>query len=1441
MAQVDSNLATVNLTITAVNDAPVANAITGTLAEDGALQISLTSNASDIDGDSLAASIVAAPQHGRLVVNGDGSVSYVPDANFNGSDSFTYLVSDGQADSNVATVSITVTPVNDAPTLADGSAATNEDTAVSLSLLAGAYDVDGDALNVAIVNAPSHGTLTINADGTYTYLADADYNGSDSFSYLVSDGQAESRTATISLSVAAVNDAPLAADVAVTTAEDNAVAIDLLANARDVDGDTLTAIIVAGPAHGALTQNANGTYSYTPDANYNGTDSFTYKVSDGTADSNLATVNLTVTAVNDAPVANAITGTLAEDGALQISLTGNASDIDGDTLAANIVAAAQRGRLVVNGDGSVSYVPDANFNGSDSFTYLVNDGQADSNVATVSITVTPVNDAPTLADGSAATNEDTAVSLSLLTGAYDVDGDALNVAIVNGPSHGTLTINADGTYTYLANADYNGSDSFSYLVSDGQAESRIATISLSVAAVNDAPLAADVAVTTAEDNAVAIDLLANARDVDGDTLTAIIVAGPAHGALTQNANGTYSYTPDANYNGTDSFTYKVNDGAADSNLATVNLTITAVNDAPTADNITLGTSEDNAIAVNLLINAADIDSANLSAAIVAGPAYGQLNVNADGSFTYTPHANFNGTDSFTYRVNDGELDSAIATVTLTIAAVNDAPVAQDGQAAISEDSSARIDLLALASDIDSAALVTGIATGPQHGALTANADGTFTYTPNVNFNGVDRFTYKVNDGALDSNLAEVVITVAAVNDAPVLSDSAAQLAEDGIVTLALLASASDVDGDTLTAVIVTGPAHGVLTRNADGSYSYTPHANYNGPDSFTYKVNDGSLDSNLATVSLTVAAINDAPVATTVSAILVEDGSIVLNLLAAVSDVDGDALTISTGNPQSGILVKNADGSYTYRPLANFSGDDSFSYTVSDGRLSASSMVRLTITPAADAPTLSLIDSVRVSRELFRTSWESVTNQTPTFTLVHATQLEGWDLVSAPGNNGSGQHVFEIWSSGDKMPDGNGGPSVVYAASGNGQNWLNLNDGNGAGHDTLGIERSVTTNAGATYTLSFDYAGQVGAGADMTRIGIYVDGVKLASYANISPETALNWQTLSYQFTGTGKAQKIRIVSEPSSTAANGRGAMIDDIALSETLPVNTGLEDTAIPLSSINAALTDTDGSETLTIAINALPAGATLSDGVSSFTASAGNTSADITSWNLGKLTLLPPANFNGTINLSVVATATEQANGNSTVTTVPLTVTVLPVNDAPVVQNASFQLQTDGSVKINFSALIGDADGDVLSLAFANPAHGALTRNTDGSYTYKPAKGYTGIDSFNYTVSDGKLATTARITLNVGQASNFDDRQASIVVQSSLNSDKDDEEYGYVVVSSGASGTTASGTSGNQPRVDWTGSVQQGSELIKANWVADFLGATQDQRSLAEKTGLVVKVKG
>ncbi|NLY03119.1 MAG: tandem-95 repeat protein [Rhodopirellula sp.] len=490
-----SQEATVTIEVTAVNDSPVAGDDSYDMNEGEVLSVGdggVLANDTDIDGDTLVATVVNGPSHGSLELNPDGSFEYTPEAGFYGDDSFTYVAGDGEVESNLATVTVSIAAVNDAPTSADDiySVIAGETLSVAEGgVLANDSDADGDSLSAAVVAEPANGVLVLNADGSFQYTPADGFVGDDSFTYLASDGQAESNLATVTVSVIRPNSAPVAADDAYSVIAGETVSVaegGVLANDSDADGDSLSAVVVAEPANGVLVLNADGSFQYTPAEGFVGDDSFTYLASDGQAESNLATVTVSVIRPNSAPVAaddaySAVAGetvSVAEGGVLA-----NDSDGDGDSLSAVVVAEPANGVLVLNADGSFQYTPAEGFVGDDSFTYLASDGQAESNLATVTVSVIRPNSAPVAADDaySVAPGETLAVAEGgVLANDSDGDGDSLAAVVLTEPAHGTLVLNADGSFQYTPAEGFVGDDSFTYLASDGQAESEPAEVVIAV-------------------------------------------------------------------------------------------------------------------------------------------------------------------------------------------------------------------------------------------------------------------------------------------------------------------------------------------------------------------------------------------------------------------------------------------------------------------------------------------------------------------------------------------------------------------------------------------------------------------------------------------------------------------------------------------------------------------------------------------------------------------------------------------------------------------------------------------------------------------------------------------------------------------------------------------------------------------------------------------------
>jgi len=293
-----------------------------------------------------------------------------------------------------------------------------------------------------------------------------------------------------------------------------------------------------------------------------------------------------------------------------------------------------------------------------------------------------------------------------------------------------------------------------------------------------------------------------------------------------------------------------------------------------------------------------------------------------------------------------------------VSAVNHAPTAAADGYSTGEDTTLTVaapEVLANDNDPDGDSLHAVVASAPSHGTLALDADGSFTYSPAADFNGSDSFTYRASDGTLASNLVTVRITVTATEDTPMATDDAYSTAEDTALTVAapgVLGNDSDADGDTLSAELGSGPSHGVVSLNADGSFAYTPAANFNGSDSFTYRASDGTLASNLATVTLTVSATNDAPTVMVAAGGTCgsNDHSGTVNL--AVADVEGQAagLTLSIASskpvlvPSSNVVFggSGAARTMTVNALDGRTGTAILTVTVSDGQ--ASSTVQVTVT-----------------------------------------------------------------------------------------------------------------------------------------------------------------------------------------------------------------------------------------------------------------------------------------------------------------------------------------------------------------------------------------------------------------------------------------------------------------------------------------------------------------
>jgi len=567
-----SNEATVTIDVMC-DDPPLAIDDLYTVAEGETLDVSAPGVlANDVTSpwEPLTAILVSDVSYGTLSLEPDGSFIYIHGGSETTSDSFTYYDNDGTEDSNVATANIVVTPTNDDPTAEDDEDATDEDTPVTVDVLANDSDPEGDVLVVESVTQPLHGAV-VPSGGSVVYTPSPGFSGTDTFAYAIADGHGGTDTATVTVNVLATNDPPEAQDDNSEIREDRELTMKVLLNDSDPDGDSLVVQSVTQPDHGVAINNGID-ITYTPDPDFHGVDSFTYTISDGNGQTAEATVTVTVTPVNDPPLAQDDSVTTNEETMVMIPVLANDSDPDGDFLLVESFGQPVNG-TVLNARTGVSYIPDPDFKGIDTFTYSISDGNGGTATATVTVSVAAVNAPPSAQDDNAVTDEGVPVTILVLLNDSDPDGDAIAVESVTEAENGAVSNNGTDV-TYTPDPGYSGVDIFSYTVSDGRGGTDMATVFAAVAPVNDPPMAQDDSATTERDAPITIFVLKNDSDPDGDAIAIESVTPPLNGTVTSTGFDIV-YSPNEGFAGTDTFTYTVSDGRGNTDTATVTVGVSS--------------------------------------------------------------------------------------------------------------------------------------------------------------------------------------------------------------------------------------------------------------------------------------------------------------------------------------------------------------------------------------------------------------------------------------------------------------------------------------------------------------------------------------------------------------------------------------------------------------------------------------------------------------------------------------------------------------------------------------------------------------------------------------------------------------------------------------------------------------------------------------------------
>ena len=951
--------------VSQVDDAPSATAQTVGVVEETAKSITLAGV--DPENAALTYQLVTQPTKGLLSGTAP-ALTYTPTLNLTGADSFTFQVVAAGLTSSVSTVSIVITNVNDIPVATAQSVTADEDTAKAITLAG--TDVDGSALTYTLVTQPTKGALSGTAPAL-TYTPTSNYNGPDSFTFKVNDGTADSAVALVSITVAMVNDIPVATNAVVGVLEDTGAVAVTLTGSTPEPGKTLTYSVLTLPTKGTL-GGAAPNLTYTPAANQSGTDSFTFKVNDGLDNSGVATVTLNITNVNDMPSFTIPTAlkpggenaTWTKLGAANASWNGLAISTNG-----NVVVAASGTTLTVSTDGGTT-ATNATTSGSGSYNAVAVSANGSKVLAARGTQLFGYNGSAWAALSSPALSWSSVASSANGTNLVAVaSGDKVHVSTNSGTTWTAVgaardweavTSSADGMK--LAGAVYNGliyttTDGGTNWTTRGSVNRYFTSIASSADGTKLAATEVNGLIYTSDDSGATWTARESARawssismSADGKQLLAGVLGGKLY--YSDDSGVSWSAKDEVRVWGSvaiagdggnalaavlDGGLYRAARYESEFTLSGVEDTMTTV--AGFVTEISAGPASESSQVVSFVLSS---NNANLFS---EGPA-----ISTAGELTFTPAADAVGTALVeVYALDNGGTNyagvnrSAVKRFKITVTGENDAPVAGSQAVAAVEDTAKAITLGAY--DAEASALTYTVVRPPTKGTLSGTAPN-LVYTPSTNANGADNFTYKVSDGTLESGVATVTIVVSAVNDLPVVSGQSVTTDEDAPVAITL--SGSDVDGDTLTYTVVAGPTKGELTGTAP-NLVYVPNSDVSGTDSFTYKVNDGTADSGLATVSITVASVNDAPVAGTLSVKTDEDTATMITLQGF--DPEGATLTYAVVRQPANGVVSGEGASLEYMPNPDFNGTDSFTYKVSDGALDSSAVtVAITVASITDGP-----------------------------------------------------------------------------------------------------------------------------------------------------------------------------------------------------------------------------------------------------------------------------------------------------------------------------------------------------------------------------------------------------------------------------------------------------------------------------------------------------------
>ena len=705
----------------------------------------------------------------------------------------------------------------------------------------------------------------------------------------------------------AATNTPTANPQSVAATENTAQPITLTGS--DPNSLPLTFTVTTNPAHGMLSGTAPN-LTYTPDTGYLGPDSFRFNVNNGTLDSNDATVAINVVGP---PTANGQSLITPQATALPVTLSGTDPNTPPLPLTFSVTASPAHGTLTGTAP-NLTYTPDSAYFGPDTFQFTATNGFVISPPATIAIDVVGP---PTANTQSVATAEGAAEAIALTGTDPNTPPLGLTYTVTTSPTHGTLSGTAPNL-TYTPSANFFGMDSLQFTAGNGLATSTPATVSIDVVGT---PAANAQSATTAENTAKAVTLTGTDPNTPPLSLAYTVTTNPIHGTLSGTAPD-LTYTPTTGYFGPDSLQFTTGNGTATSTPATVALVVVG---QPTANPQSVTTAQGAARSITLTGLDPDNPPLTLTYVVTVGTGHGTLSGTAP-NLIYTPASGYFGPDSFQFTTGNGTATSAPATVAIDVVGQ---PTADAQSVDTGQDSARSITLTGLDPNNPALTLTYVVTTNPAHGTLSGTAPN-LSYTPSAGYFGPDSFQFTAGNGVATSAPATVALMVVGP---PTANGGSLSTAQDTPQTIMLTGSDPNAPPLLLTYAVTVGPAHGTLSGSAP-SLTYTPNTGYSGPDSFQFKVNNGTLDSTSATVTITVTPntqppSSQPPIGNNDSYTTLQNRPLTVPAMGVLANdlgTGGTLAAVLVNGPEHGVLDLNSDGSFTYTPAANCHGGDSFTY-----------------------------------------------------------------------------------------------------------------------------------------------------------------------------------------------------------------------------------------------------------------------------------------------------------------------------------------------------------------------------------------------------------------------------------------------------------------------------------------------------------------------------------